>query len=271
MCALLSPGFLSAAIVPLDFSNFVAVSGASTTFSNAGDQWISSNVRGDNSVDAVFTITATDNGSGNPLTASQVAFVDESARGNNMRVRVGGGGNEVTNAQVFITVSFWDAGTFGTANANPFSWAVGDELITQISDIDSDVPSDRSDFGGVHMADYKERYTSDAIAPGSSLLVFDDSTISDYGIAVMDQPWGPQDNVTDTSASAQSPVTAAFVSDAASEIRIVVGQLSNGDTGNRHIDVDMTPDFEIIPEVSSYGLILGLIGLGFVGVRRRRS
>ena len=266
--AFFSLGSLSAVIVPLEFNSISSVVGSSTTYSTAGDQWIATNVRADSpttQVDAVFTITNTDNGLGSLLPQNTVGFVTESARGNNMRIRVGGNSNNrVATAYVFITIDFFQAGT-----TNPYIWGRSDELVTQFSDLDSDFGQNRADFGGSHVNDYDSRNTSDNVVPGSSRLVFNDTEITDYSIAHLNTPWGPEGNVTNTSASAQSPVTASFTRDATNSIRIVAGQLSNGDVGNRHIDIDMTPDFTIVPESSSFGLILGLVGLGTIGMRRR--
>lgn len=237
--------------------------GSTTTFSSAGDTWRAQNVdmSGNYNIDALFTITNTFG-----TQPSNVAFVTESARGNNMRVRVGAS-PQVTTAHVFITIQFVDAGT-----TNPFTgWLPGAQLITQFSDLDSDIPADRTDFGGVAQLTYADRFTSDDITPGSSELLFDSTSVPGFDIARLQEPWGPQGNVTATDALSQSPVTAAFLFDATSTLNIVVGQISNGPTGNRHIDIDMTPDFEIIPEPSTYAAILGALALGVVFYRRRRS
>jgi hypothetical protein len=212
----------------------------------------------------VFTITNTTDGT-SALPTSTVAFVDEAARGNNARVRVGGDPlNRVEDAQVFVTIEFFETGT-----NTPYTWAGTDDLVTQFSDLDSDLGFDRTDFGGRLLSDYDTRATSDDISPGSSLLVFDDTTITNYSIAHLDTPWTPEGNVTSTTASAQSPVTASYTGTAASSIFLVVGQLSGGDEGNRHIDIDMTPDFTIVPEPSSYGFLLGLGAIAAMGFRRR--
>ena len=220
-------------------------------------------------VDAVFTITNTDDGSGNTLATNNVFFDDVAARGNNMRVRVGEGpSSQAVNAFVFITIDFFEAGT-----TNPFSWDTGEELITQFSDIDSDFGADRSDFAGVHGDDFSATATSDDITPGSSLLEFDNSSLftdANYSIAHLATPWSGQANVSATDPASQSPVTAAFTDDAKSSIRVVVGQLSNGPGASRHIDIDMTPDFDIVPEPSSFALLAGIAGLGMALTARRR-
>ncbi len=255
------------ASISLDFTNVSVVSGSTTTYSSAGDQWIATDVLigSPGALDAVFTITNTSTGSGT-IATNQVAFVTESGRGSNMRVRVGVVSPFVTTAQVFIDIDFYVAGTFGTTNER-YAWNPGDTMTTQFSDLDSDAGSNRSDFAGVHVDDY----TSRSLAPGgTSLLEFDDTFITNYSVANLQTPWEPQGNVVGTDPVSQSPVTAAFLREAQDTIRVVVGQRSSGDTANRHIDIDMTPDFEIIPEPSSIGFLIGLAGLGLVGARRRR-
>lgn len=195
---------LSATIVPLDFTDTAIEAGSSFTFSSAGDQWRATDVgRLDPNyaglIDAVFTITGTTGISA----TNNVAFVTEAARGNNMRVRVGGTTN-VTNATVFINIQFVDAGT-----NDPFTgWLPGADLITQFSDLDSDAGFDRTDFGGIQVGQptFKNRANSDDITPGSSLLVFDTTSVAGYEIGRMATPWGPQGNVTATDAFSQSPV-----------------------------------------------------------------
>lgn len=259
----------SAALVPLEFTNISAVAGTTTNFSDLGDQWVATNVfrsSGPN-LDVRFTITGTDDGTGNALATDNVFFDDVAARGSNMRVRVGGPSNVAT-ALVFITIDLFETGT----TDGPF-WGRSDDLITQFSDLDSDAGSDRTDFGGVHFDDFSTQATADNVSPGSSLLVLDNSTVNNYSIARLATPWGPQANVSDQSASAQSPVTAAYTRAAKNSLRVVVGQLSNGtppDTANRHIDIDMTPDFTIVPEPSSFALLAGLAGLGMAMTARRR-
>lgn len=262
---------MTASLISLDFTFVAPEVGTSTTFSTAGDVWRASNISNDYNIDALFTITGTSAGNGGPaLPTSTVAFVDEPARGNNMRVRVGGNPNNyVVDARVFITIQFVDAGT-----TNPFSgWSTGDQLITQFSDIDSDFGQDRTDFGGLASSTYQRASSSDNLDPGSSLLTLDSSTVPGYDIYRMQTPWGPQINVFDTDDVSQSPVTGAFLLNAASltnsSFDLAVGQLSNGAEGDRHIDIDMTPDSVIVPEPSST-LLVGLtvtLGLGF---RRRR-
>ena len=250
----------SASLVSLSFSN-VGVDGSSTfLYSTAGDIWRATNVRTDGgpAMDAIFTITGVTGAS-----ANNVAFVTEPARGNNMRVRVGGDSG-VTTAAVFITINLVNAGT-----TDPYTgWSPDNTLITQFSDLDSDVGADRSDFGGVLTGQFTEVGTSDDVTPGSSLLdiVSNPSYAPGYTVGIMQTPWGPQENVIDTTAEAQSPVTAAFFFDARNTINVVAGQVSNGDVGNRHIDIDMTPDFIIIPEPAT--ALLG--GLGMLLLLRRR-
>lgn len=250
------------ASISLDFTNVSVASGSTTTYSSAGDQWIATDVLigSPGALDAVFTITNTSNGS-SALATSSVFFDTNPARGNNMRVRVG---PNVATAQVFIDIDFYVAGTFGTTNQR-YTWNPGDTMTTQFSDLDSDAGNNRSDFAGVHVDDYSVRST----AGSTSLLEFDDTYITDYTVANLQTPWTPQANVSATDPLSQSPVTAAFLRDAQDTIRIVVGQRSAGDLANRHIDIDMTPDFEIIPEPSSIGFLIGLAGLGFVAARRR--
>lgn len=264
-------GVASAAVVPLDFTNISMVSGSTTTYSSAGDAWVATDVRLDAgpALDAVFTITSTDDGSASALPTSTVFFDTSAARGNNMRVRVGGDpSNRVADAFVFLTVEFFNSGT-----STPYTgWAPGEELITQFSDLDSDAGFDRTDFGGVHNADFTDQFTSDDVIPGTSLLITDGTTFTDYSVAYLDTPWGPEGNVTSTNPVPQSPVSTAFTRDAQNSIRMVVGQLSNGPAANRHIDIDMTPDFDIVPEPSSFALLAGIAGLGMaLSARRRRQ
>ena len=251
----------SGSLVSLSFSN-VGVDGSSTfLYSTAGDIWRATNVRTDGgpAMDAIFTITGTSG-----VDSSRVAFVDESQRGNNMRIRVGISSPFVTNATVFITINLVNAGT-----TDPYTgWSRDSTLITQFSDLDSDVGADRSDYAGVLTGQFTEVRTSDSVNPGSSLLdiVSNPTYASGYTVGIMQTPWGPQENVFDTSQAAQSPVTAAFFFDARNTINVVAGQRSNGDVGNRHIDIDMTPDFIIIPEPAA--ALLG--GLGMLILLRRR-
>lgn len=223
-------------------------------------------MRGDGSLDALFTITST-----NSLATNNVGFVDEPARGSNVRVRVGGS-TDVAEAKVFIDIDFVNAGSTIAYTG----WGTGDELITQFSDLDSDeelLPSfknDRTDFAGVHNSDFTANETSDNVSPGSSFLTFDATAVTNYTIARMKEPWGPQANVSATDATSQSPVTAAYTRDAQNKIRVVVGQLSDDGNANRHVDIDMTPDFNIVPEPSSFALLAGLAGLGMAMTARRR-
>lgn len=269
VASLLGVGVATAALVPLDFSNITVTGGSSFVYSDLGDQWRASDVRGDSSMDAVFTITDTDDGLGNLLPTSTVFFDDVAARGNNMRVRVGGDpANRVADATVFITIDLFNAGT-----NDPYTgFTTSDDLITQFSDLDSDTTFDRTDFGGALTSEIDSQVLSDNITPGSSLLEFDTTSIPSYTIAHLEDPWSPKGNVVPTNEFAQSPVTAAFVRDAVTSLSVVVGQLSNGPTANRHIDIDMTPDFEIVPEPSSFALLAGIAGLGMaLSARRRRS
>ena len=266
--ALLAPFASAATIIPFDFSD-VAVEGTSTfDVSSLGDVWRASNANANLGIDAIFTMTAA-TANGSPL-ASSLVFFDSSPtanalRGNNMRLRVG---PDVSDARVFITITFVESGT-----DTPFvSWPVNAQLITQFSDLDSDAGGDRSDFGGVESGTYDQPFSSNDVNPGSSLLVLDSATEPGYDIFRMQEPWGPKGNVIDTDAASQSPVTGAFLFNVttgeAIAINMVGGQLSNNSEANRHIDIDMTPDFIIIPEPSS-ALLVVLAGL-FGFMRRRR-
>jgi len=90
-------------------------------------------------------------------------------------------------------------------------------------------------------------------------------------VGLLQVPWGPQGNVTSTDPVDQAPVTAAFLMNATSSFQLVVGQRANGNfPAYRHIDIDMTPDFNIIPEPSTYAMILGSLALLAIGYRRFR-
>lgn len=247
-------------LIPLSFNTIAKEIGSTTTFSSAGDTWRASDVSSDyaGQMDALFTIYATQG-----LTPSTVFFDDTNpARGDNMRVRVG---PNVTNAQVFINIQLVNAGMSTTFTG----WAAGDQLITQFSDIDSDAGADRTDFAGVSQFDYINDYSSNDADPGSSLLELDSTTIAGFDVFRLKTPWTSQGNVSSNDPVDQLPVTGGFVFDTTSSLSIVVGQFSNGAAANRHIDIDMTPDFTVIPEPSSFLLVgMAMLGLGFY--RRRQ-
>jgi hypothetical protein len=246
-------------LVPLSFNSIGIETGSSTLYSSAGDVWRATNVSSDyaGQMDALFRITGTI-GVSSP---SNVYFSTAAARGDNMRVIVA----NVTNAQVFVNVQLVNSGT-----TTPFSgWSTGDQLITQFSDLDSDLNANRTDFAGVQQGTYLFDSSSDTVNPGSSLLELNTTAISGYDVFRLKQPWTSQDNVIATDPVSQSPVTGAFVFNANSSLNLVLGQFSVGSTATRHIDIDMTPDFTIIPEPSS-ALLVGMAAISFA-VRRRRK
>lgn len=248
----------SASLVSLDFSDIGIETGSTTTFSTAGDVWRASDVRIDapGTMDAIFTITGASG-----VSSSNLYFLDNVARGNNMRVIIA----NVTSATVFITISLVNAGT-----SDPYTgWSIGETLISQFSDLDSDAGANRSDFAGARTSEFVDAQTSDNVTANSSLLDLftGPSYAPDYTVGILQTPWTAQGNVVSTSQAAQSPVTAAFSYDARNSIDIVLGQRSaDGINATRHIDIDMTPDFTIIPEPTT--ALLG--GLGMLALLRRR-
>jgi hypothetical protein len=208
---------------------------------------------GINQIDAIFTVTDASIDS-----SSAIQFVDET-RGDDVRVRF----NKLTGTDIWvkIAISFVQS---GTTTAVDVAAVTGSDLVLQFDDLDSDVGSNRADFAGL------ETSQIDAVALASNTLLQQDTSISSgytigHGIGT---DWTSMDNVSNLDAISQSPVTIAFET-TVSTLNIVLG-VTGADSGDRHIDIDMTPDFTIVPEPSSYAFLIGIAAIGFVATRRRK-
>jgi hypothetical protein len=142
----------------------------------------------------------------------------------------------------------------------------GDSLRVQFDDLDSDVGFNRADFAGMQTS----QTTQTALKQLAEItdLTVNKTLIANYTVGVLPEPYTAWGNVSSTDPYDQSPVTIGF-NTFASTINLVMGVTGTG-LGTRHVDIDMTPDFVMVPEPSTYALLLGVAALGYVASRRRQ-
>ncbi|WPJ97735.1 PEP-CTERM sorting domain-containing protein [Coraliomargarita algicola] len=262
LCAVVCAASSGLANVSMDFTNinFTAIT-AATEGSGAviGSQYLATGVAdlegagGVGVIDAIFTIS-----DASVDDSSLIYFANEGARGDDARIRL----EKNSSADIWVKISISFVLT-GTSTAVDVADASGSDLRLQFDDLDSDVNANRADYAGLVTAE------ADLIELASNTeLVTNTSLHSGYSVGLYPSPYGPKGNITSTDAIAQSPVTIGF--DSTAEVLDIVVGVTGSATGSRHIDIDMTPDFIIVPEPSSYALLIGAISLGFVSLRRRR-
>jgi len=252
------------ASVSMDFTNMLSTTDMSGTL--VGDVWRATNVvtggYGGITVDALFTIKTTN------MDENQFTFATtENARGDDARVRFSNiTGGSLYNKFVTIEVSF-----VNQSNGEAVSFGAG-ELYTQFDDLDSEPGVNLADYAGVQTSDF----TTNVFA-SNTLLEADTALVSGSTVGILQgdgtsTPWNTASNVSDTGAIAQSPVTAGFTitgSAAAAGKFVMALGVTGTQFGSRHIDIDMTPDFTIVPEPSTYALLLGAVA-AFCVISRRR-
>ncbi|WPJ96014.1 hypothetical protein SH580_21605 [Coraliomargarita algicola] len=253
------------ASISMNFTNFnftpiTAATGGSGKI--VGSQYKATNVAnlggagGVNSIDAIFTVTAA-----SVNNSSLIYFANEAGRGDDVRLRF----KKLSAASIWakVSISFVQSGTLTAVNV---ASVTGDNLRVQFDDLDSDVGSNRADFAGMQTS----QTTQTAVKQLAEItdLTVNYSLISGYTVGVLPGPFTPWGNVTSTDPYDQSPVTIGF-NTIAPVINLVMGVTGTGQ-GNRHIDIDMTPDFVMVPESSAFALLIGAAALGFVACRRRR-
>lgn len=263
--ALLSLASSAMAAVSIDFTNFnftptTAATGGSGKI--VGSVYTATNVAdlggvgGVNFIDARFKFTGA-----SVDDSSKIYFDDNVARGDDARLRLTKSGSADIWAK--IQISFVKAGTSDAVNLPTL---LGDSLRLQFDDLDSDVGDSRADFAGLLTSQ-----VALAELAGNTILTASTALMPGYTVGVLPDdgdglPYDSYGNVTTTDPIAQSPVTVGFDSSNPT-LDIVIGVTGTG-TGNRHIDIDMTPDFTIIPEPSA-ALLCGLGGM--LLLRRRRN
>ncbi len=257
---------VSHAVISMDFTNLTqTVDNAST---DVGDVWTATNVvdlgGSVGSVNALFTVVSSN------LNDNQFAFVPgEASRGDDARVRFDNitGITSEYNYHVEIKISFVDPD-----NGNAAVSFNSGELQVQFDDLDSHSDVNLADYAGVLTSDIGAgEFSSNTILESNTTLV-SGATVGVLQSDGAGLPYDSAGNVTGTDPLIQSPVTAGFtIADSAAalgEFTIVVG-VTGTEFGTRHVDIDMTPDFVIVPEASSYGLLLGLGMIATVAMRRR--
>ncbi|MDQ8208546.1 PEP-CTERM sorting domain-containing protein [Coraliomargarita sp. SDUM461003] len=215
-------------------------------------------VGGINEIYAIFTITdASHNNS------SRIYFQSGTARGDDVRMILDKGG--AADIWAKVSVQFFDKATDQSVNV---AAVTGDSLRLQFDDLDSNVGNSRADYAGLQTSQIL-----DSELASNTILTQRTDLASGYTVGVLPDdgdgaPYDSYGNITSTNPVDQSPVTAAF--DTTAEIlNLVLGVTGTG-TGTRLIDIDMTPDFVIVPEPASFTLLIGALSLGFVSLRRRR-
>lgn len=232
---------------------------------DVGDVWRSTSVYdfggSVGTIDALYTIISS------TLAENQFDFVPgEADRGDDARVRFSNISASPFNEHVRINIAFVDPDNSDSAVS--FSAA---DLYIQFDDLDSVPGSDLADYAGVYDTDF------DQVTLSPDTLLLENTTfVPGATIGVLEGdgvglPYDSAPNMIGTDAETQSPVTIGFqiapASAAVGSFDFIVG-VTGTVPGSRHIDIDMTPDFQIIPEPSSVGL-LGL-SLSILLLRRRR-
>ena len=217
---------------------------------------------GVNSIYAIFTITDASHDN-----SSRIYFQSGSARGDDVRMIFDKGGSADIWAKV--SVQFFDSASDIIVDVADLT---GDSLRLQFDDLDSNVGNSRADFAGLATSQIDE---SELASNTILTTTTSDSLIGEagYTVGVLPDdgdgaPYDSYGNITSTNPIDQSPVTVAFDTTEA-VLELILGVTGEG-TGIRLIDIDMTPDFVIVPEPSSYALLIGALSLGFVSLRRRR-
>ena len=257
--ALLSLPSNAQSLLSLDFTNFnftpitnaTVLGGVVDSVYEATSVADLGGVGGVNSIDAHFTITdASVNNN------SLIFFEDSATRGTNARLRFLK--NSSADIWARVSISFVDSVTSNAVDVNALT---GDYFRLQFDDLDSDVGRNRADFAGLANSDIDA-----AILDPGSELELNTTLQSGYTVGVLPQPYGPEGNVTGNTPADQAPVTVGF--NTTSEFLQVVLGVTGPDTGSRHIHIDMTPNFVLVPEPST-ALLCGLSSL--LLFRRRRS
>lgn len=243
----------------MDFTNFnfSPITGPNVSGGIIGSVYKATNVAnlggagGVTLIDALFTVNGASVDSG-----TSIFFDNNSARGDDVRIRFRK--NSPADIWAKVSISFVKSGTSDSVDV---AAVTNTALRLQFDDLDSDVGSDRADFAGL----LTSQIDGAELAINTDLIL--NTTLSTgYTVGVYPAPYDSKGNVTSTDPVAQSPVTAAFDTRAA-VLQLVLG-VTGPANGNRHIDIDMTPDFVIVPEPSS-ALLCGLAS--FLALRRRRS
>lgn len=255
------------ASISLDFSQFglTPITGTNNAGGVIGEQYRVTNVAnlggvgGIFAIDAIFEITDASVDDEN-----KIAFVNETKRGDDARIRFEKSADE---SLIWAKVSISFVQSLTTTSVD-VAQVTGSNLRIQFDDLDSDLDSDRADFAGLETSqiDLTERAANTELIIDTTLSA--GYTVGLFPVDPTTMNYDPQINISSIDPVDQSPVTIAFDTSVAT-INLVLG-VTGPDSGSRHIDIDGTPDFIIVPEPSSSVLLVGAVVFGLVSLRRRR-
>lgn len=251
----------SASFLSMDFTNFnfTPITGTNNVGGILNEQYRATNVinlPGAGQVDAIFEFVATSHDD-----EARISFVDEQpARGDDARIRIDKNG---LSSDIWVQVDLTFESSIHGSNFDVAAYTANtsDLLRVQFDDLDSDAGQNRADFAGM----LTSQIISTQLDPTSD-IISDTALITDYTVGRYPGPSFTADpNVSSLDPADQAKVAIGFDTTAAT-ISFVAGVTGGQATGNRHIDLDMTPDF-IIPEPAS----LALLGLGSLMMLKRRQ